>query len=273
LRQNKLGLFGLLVFLLVVVTAVFAPYIAPYGPNEPHYDHISEEPSAEFPFGTDSQGRDVLSRVIFGAKISLQVGLVAVGIAASIGTTIGIVGGYEGGIIDDVFMRFIDGMMAIPVLALALVLLTVMGQGLTSVMIAVGVVYIPTFARLARGSTLSVREEEYITAIRALDASRTRILLRHVLPNVISPIIVQVTLSVAFAILAEAGLSFLGLGAQPPTSSWGVMLSDGRDYLRSAPWMAMFPGLAIMITILGLNSLGDALRDILDPREAPTERF
>lgn len=272
-RQNKLGLFGLGVFLLVVLVAIAAPVIAPHDPAKPYYNHISEPPSAEFPFGTDSQGRGIFSRVVFGARVSLKVGLIAVGFAATVGTAIGIVSGYEGGLIDDAFMRVIDGMMAIPVLALALVMMSVLGFGLTNVMLAVGIVYIPTFARLARGSTLSVKEEEYITAIDALGASRPRILAKHILPNILSPILVQATLSVAFAILAEAGLSFLGLGTQPPTPSWGVMLSDGRNYLRSAPWIATFPGLAIMVTILGLNTLGDALRDILDPRESTEERF
>lgn len=272
-RQNKLGLFGLGIFLLVVVVAITTPVIAPHDPAESHYSHISEPPSTEFPLGTDSQGRDVFSRVLFGARVSLKVGIIAVGFAATVGTTIGIISGYEGGVVDDALMRIIDGMMAIPVLALALVLMAVLGFGLTNVMLAVGIVYIPTFARLARGSTLSVKEEEYITAIDALGASRPRILAKHILPNILSPVIVQATLSVAFAILAEAGLSFLGLGTQPPTPSWGVMLSDGRNYLRSAPWIATFPGLAIMITILGLNTLGDALRDILDPHESTEERF
>jgi peptide/nickel transport system permease protein len=272
-RQNKLGLFGLAIFLAVVVVAVAAPALAPHDPTQPFYDHISQPPSEQFPLGTDSQGRGILSRIIWGARVSLKVGVIAVGFALTVGTAVGIVSGYEGGIVDDAIMRVIDGMMAIPVLALALVLMSVLGFGLTNVMLAVGIVYIPTFARLARGSTLTVKEKEYITAIDALGASRPRILLKHVLPNILSPILVQATLSVAFAILAEAGLSFLGLGTQPPTPSWGVMLSDGRNYLRSAPWIATFPGLAIMITIFGLNTLGDALRDVLDPKESTEERF
>lgn len=272
-RQNRLGLIGLAIFLAVVVVAVGAPAFAPNSPTQPHYDHISEAPSAQFPLGTDSQGRGILSRVIWGARVSLKVGLIAVGFALTVGTAVGIVSGYEGGVVDDVIMRVIDGMMAIPVLALALVMMAVLGFGLTNVMLAVGIVYVPTFARLARGSTLTVKEKEYITAIDALGASRPRILFKHVLPNILSPILVQATLSVAFAILAEAGLSFLGLGTQPPTPSWGVMLSDGRNYLRSAPWIATFPGLAIMVTIFGLNTLGDALRDVLDPKESTEERF
>ncbi len=272
-KRNKLGLMGLAIFLMVVVVAIAAPVIAPHDPAEPHYDHITAEPSAEFPLGTDSSGRGVFSRIVFGARVSLQVGVIAVGFALSVGTVLGVVSGYEGGIVDDVIMRVIDGMMAIPVLVLALVLMSVLGIGLTNVMIAVGIVYIPTFARLARGSTLTVKEKEYITAIDALGASRPRILVKHILPNILSPILIQTTLSVAFAILAEAGLSFLGLGTQPPTPSWGIMLSAGRNYLRSAPWIATFPGIAIMITIFGLNTLGDALRDVLDPKESAEERF
>lgn len=271
--RNKLGIFGLLVFLGVIFTAIFAEQIAPHDPTEMYFQHVLEPPSREFPLGTDSQGRDILSRIIFGARISLQVGLIAVGFAATIGTVLGVISGYEGGVVDEIIMRFIDAMMSIPVLALALALMTILGFGIRNLMIAVGIVYIPTFARIARGSTLTVKEKEYITAIRSTGASRIRILTKHIFPNILHPLLVQGSLAIAFAILAEAGLSFLGLGAQPPTPSWGTMLSEGRNYLRSAPWIATFPGVAIMITVLGLNTLGDALRDILDPHESTEERF
>lgn len=271
--RNKIGVFGLIIFLTVIFAAIFAEQLAPHDPATMHYDSILEPPSPEFPLGTDSQGRDILSRLIFGARVSLKVGLIAVAFAATIGTTLGIISGYEGGVVDEIIMRFIDAMMAIPVLALALALMAVLGFGITNLMIAVGIVYIPTFARIARGSTLSVKEKEYITAIRSAGASRTRILVKHVFPNILHPLLVQGSLTIAFAILAEAGLSFLGLGVQPPAASWGVMLSEGRDYLRAAPWIATFPGIAIMLTVFGLNTLGDALRDILDPHESTKERF
>lgn len=271
--RNKLGVIGLLVFLGVIFTAIFAEQIAPHDPTQLHYDSIMEPPSREFLLGTDSQGRDILSRIIFGTRISLQVGLVAVSFAASIGTVLGIISGYEGGIVDEIIMRFVDAMMSIPVLALAMALMAILGFGITNLMIAVGIVYIPTFARISRGSTLTIKEKEYITAIQSVGASRKRILIKHIFPNILHPLLVQGSLAVAFAILAEAGLSFLGLGVQPPTSSWGMMLSDGRNYLGSAPWIATFPGIAIMITVFGLNTLGDALRDILDPHESTEERF
>ena len=272
-KRNKLGVIGLLVFLGVVFTAIFAEQIAPHDPTQMYYDSVLEPPSQKFPLGTDSQGRDILSRIIFGARISLQVGIIAVSFAATIGTVLGVISGYEGGMVDEFIMRFIDSMMAIPVLALALALMAILGFGITNLMIAVGIVYIPTFARIARGSTLTIKEQEYITAIRSAGASRTRILVKHIFPNILHPLLVQGSLSIAFAILAEAGLSFLGLGAQPPTPSWGTMLSDGRNYLRSAPWIATFPGIAIMISVFGLNTLGDALRDVLDPNETTEERF
>jgi peptide/nickel transport system permease protein len=255
-------------FLIVafVVLAVFAPAIAPYPPTKMDFRAVQQPPSAAHPFGTDDLGRDVLSRVAHGARISLQVGLIAVGIAAVVGTFMGLVAGLAGGWLDGLIMRTVDVMLAFPGILLALAVVAVLGPGLANMMIAVGVSAIPVYARTVRGTTLAVMELDYVTAARALGAGRVRVALRYVLPNVSAPIIVLATIGIATSILSAAGLSYLGLGAQPPTPEWGAMLSDARAYLRTGWWMAVFPGLAIMIVVMAFNLLGDGLRDVLDPR-------
>lgn len=246
--------------------AVFAPAIAPYPPTKMDFRAVQQPPSAAHPFGTDDLGRDVLSRVAYGARISLQVGLIAVGIAAFVGTLMGLVAGFAGGWLDGFIMRTVDVMLAFPGILLALAVVAVLGPGLANMMIAVGVSAIPAYARTVRGTTLSVMELDYVTAAQALGAGRVRVALRYVLPNVSAPIIVLATIGIATSILSAAGLSYLGLGAQPPTPEWGSMLSDARAYLRTAWWMAVFPGLAIMIVVMAFNLLGDGLRDVLDPK-------
>lgn len=246
--------------------AVFAPAIAPYPPTKMDFRAVQQPPSAAHPFGTDDLGRDVLSRVAYGARISLQVGLIAVGIAAFVGTLMGLVAGFAGGWLDGFIMRTVDVMLAFPGILLALAVVAVLGPGLANMMIAVGVSAIPAYARTVRGTTLSVMELDYVTAAQALGAGRVRVAVRYVLPNVSAPIIVLATIGIATAILSAAGLSYLGLGAQPPTAEWGSMLSDARAYLRTAWWMAVFPGLAIMVVVMAFNLLGDGLRDVLDPK-------
>jgi peptide/nickel transport system permease protein len=223
-------------------------------------------PTLAHPLGTDDFGRDILSRIMYGARVSLQVGIIAVGIAATTGTLLGLVAGYSGRVADEVIMRAMDILFAFPAILLAIAILAALGKGVTNAMIAIGVVYIPIFARIARGAVLSVRGEEFVDAARAIGASHRRILFRHIFPNCTAPLIVEVSLSLAFAILAEAALSFFGLGTQPPDPSWGRMLSEGRAYFRQSPWLGIFPGIAIMLAVMGFNFLGDGLRDALDPR-------
>lgn len=246
--------------------ALFAPVLAPYPPMEMDFRAVQQPPSLAHPFGTDDLGRDVFSRVAYGARISLQVGLIAVGIAAVIGTAMGLIAALAGGWLDGVIMRSVDVMLAFPGILLALAVVAVLGPGLANMMIAVGVSAIPVYARTVRGTTLSVMELDYVVAARSLGAGHVRVALRYVLPNVSAPIIVLATIGIATSILSAAGLSYLGLGAQPPTPEWGSMLSDARAYLRTGWWMAVFPGLAIMIVVMAFNLLGDGLRDVLDPR-------
>ena len=224
-------------------------------------------PSLSHPFGTDELGRDVLSRVLIAARASLLVGLVSVGIALTAGVVLGLVAGFYGRRVDDVVMRLMDMLFAFPAILLAIAILAVLGPGIVNVMIAIGVVYTPIFARITRASVLSVREEVYVRAARSLGVGDLRLLRLHVLPNVLAPIIVQTSLSLAFAILSEAALSFLGLGVQPPDPSWGRMLLEGRGFVEQAWWMGVFPGIAIFVTVLSFNVVGDALRDALDPRQ------
>jgi peptide/nickel transport system permease protein len=257
---------GALLIAAFVAMAVFAPAIAPYPPTKMDFRAVQQPPSAAHPFGTDDLGRDVLSRVAYGARISLQVGLIAVGIAAFVGTLMGLVAGFAGGWLDGFIMRTVDVMLAFPGILLALAVVAVLGPGLANMMIAVGVSAIPAYARTVRGTTLSVMELDYVTAAQALGAGRVRVAVRYVLPNVSAPIIVLATIGIATSILSAAGLSYLGLGAQPPTAEWGSMLSDARAYLRTAWWMAVFPGLAIMVVVMAFNLLGDGLRDVLDPK-------
>lgn len=265
--ENNLNVVGLLFVSLVVLSAVFAPAIAPEGPNEQDLFDRLESPSAEHPMGTDQLGRDVLSRLLYGARISLRIAVVVVAITLAIGTAVGLVAGYAGGWVDEALMRVVDVLLAFPGILLALVIAGILGPSLTNIMIALAVVGWTQYARIIRGSVLSVKEEEFVKSAQLMGVSRARILLRHILPNVVTPVVVLATMDMAYVILGTAGLSFLGLGAQPPTPEWGTMLSQGRNYVDTAWWIVNFPGLAIMITVLGFNLLGDGLRDVLDPRD------
>jgi peptide/nickel transport system permease protein len=267
LLTHRLALFGLAVLALLVVAAVAGRALAPYGPNAVDVVDRLQAPSLSHPFGTDELGRDVLSRVLVAARASLLVGLVSVGIALTAGVVLGLVAGFYGRWVDDVVMRGMDVLFAFPAILLAIAILAVLGPGIVNVMIAIGVVYTPIFARITRASVLSVREEVYVRAARSLGVGDLRLLRLHVLPNVLAPIIVQTSLSLAFAILSEAALSFLGLGVQPPDPSWGRMLLEGRGFVEQAWWMGVFPGIAIFLTVLSFNVVGDALRDALDPRQ------
>jgi peptide/nickel transport system permease protein len=248
------------------VLALAAPLIAPFDPLATDWRLVRKLPSLQHLFGTDDLGRDVLSRVIWGARASLMAGLVSVSIALAVAVPLGLASGYFGGFIDGLLMRIIDAMLAIPFLVLAIALAAFLGPSLINAMIAIGIVQTPIFTRLTRGQALAVKHEDYIEAARAVGNPDRRILLRHILPNILPPILVQVTLAIAAAIIAEAGLSFLGLGQQPPTPSWGSMLNTARNFLSQAPWMAVWPGLAIFSLVLSFNLLGDGLRDALDPR-------
>lgn len=254
-----------IVLLLVIVAAVIAPLIAPDNPNAISPD-LRKAPSHAHPFGTDEVGRDVLSRVIYGGRVSLRVGVIAIGIALIAGTLLGLVAGYKGGWADSIIMRLMDIMLAFPGFLLAIAIVAILGPGLYNVMIAVGIEAIPVYARTARGSVLSAKEEEYVLGARAIGLGHARILFRYILPNILAPLIVLATLGVGIAILSAAGLSYLGLGAQPPTAEWGAMLAAARAFVRQAWWMSTFPGIAIMVVVLTLNLFGDGLREILDPR-------
>lgn len=268
MRRKPLGALGLLIVLALVVMAVFAPWLAPYNPTRPDYMAMLAGPSDQYLLGTDELGRDMLSRLIWGARASLQAGLIAVILAAGIGVPIGLVSGYFRGPLDEyVVMRLTDAMMAFPVIVLALALTAILGPSLYTAMVAIGIVYAPIFIRLARAQTLSIRETEYVEAARALGNRHFGIMVKHVLPNIASPLVIQMSVSMATAILVESALSFLGLGVQPPTPSWGSMLRIGSNYMQEAPWIAFWPGLAIFIAVLGINLFGDALRDVLDPRD------
>jgi peptide/nickel transport system permease protein len=266
LASGRVALVGAVVTLIAVAVALAAPLLAPHDPLRQNLGNTLASPGRTHPLGTDNVGRDVLSRVIWGTRISLVAGFVSVAIATLAGSLIGLLAGYRGGRADGLAMRLMDAVLSFPPLVLALALGAVLGANLAGVLIALGVVYTPTFARLMRGQVLTIRSREYIEAARALGASGGAIVWRHVLPNAATPIVVQASLSVAFAILAEASLSFLGLGVQPPEASWGSMINAGRGYLRQAPWVVFGPGAALFVTVLGLNFLGDAVRDALDPR-------
>lgn len=268
--RRPVALVSAVVLLIVVLAAIAGPLVAPFPANAVDLSRALQPPSGAHWFGTDELGRDIFSRVVLAARVSMLVSVVSVTIAFVVGVTLGLVAGYAGGWADTLAMRAVDVMFAFPVLLLALSIVAILGPGLTTAMIAIGVVYTPIFARVARASTLSVREESYVRAARGMGARPLGIVVRHVLPNVAAPLIVQTSLSLAFAILSEAALSFLGLGVQPPEPSWGRMLFDARGYLDQAWWMAVFPGLAVFVTVLAFNLLGDTLRDVLDPsgREA-----
>jgi peptide/nickel transport system permease protein len=255
---------GLLV--LVTVVALAAPLLAPFDPIKVS-DQALYSPGVPYYFGSDQYGRDIFSRILYGARISLVIGLISVGIAAAIGVTVGLIAGYYGGWVDNLLMWVINVMLALPGILLALAIVTIRGQpSLGNLMIAVGIAGVPTYARLVRGSVLAAKENLYVDAARVIGAPTRVILARHLLPNVIAPVIVAATLGTGTAILAAAALSFLGLGSQPPSPEWGRMLSEGRAYLRDQWWISTFPGLAIMLTVLAMNLLGDGLRDALDPR-------
>ncbi|MGC9372036.1 MAG: ABC transporter permease [Thermovirgaceae bacterium] len=266
LKQNRMAMVGLSVLVILVICAIFAPLIAPHDPLKMDVLHRLEPPSAVHWLGTDNFGRDIFSRIVYGSRISLYVGFIAVGIGAVFGGLIGGISGYFGGKLDNFIMRIMDVLLAIPQIILALAIVSVFGTNLTNVMIAVGVSILPRYARVVRASALSVREQEYVEAARALGAGDLSIIVETLIPNCMAPIIVQSTLGVAKAILSAATLSFLGMGIQPPTPEWGSMLSAGRQFLRNAPHITIFPGLAIVIVVISLNMLGDGLRDALDPR-------
>ncbi|MCL4425519.1 MAG: ABC transporter permease [Firmicutes bacterium] len=266
LRRHRPAILGGAVFVLLLLAALLAPWISPYPPNEPNYAAALKAPSPEHLLGADELGRDVLSRIIYGARVSLQVGLISVGIALTLGLLLGATAGYYGGRLDDLIMRIMDILLAFPGVLLAIAIMAVLGPGIRNAMIAIGIVSIPQYARIVRGSVLSLKENEYIEAARALGTSTGRLVGRHILPNILAPLIVRATLGTSEAILEAAALGFLGLGVQPPTAEWGAMLSGGRNYLYNAPHIATFPGVAITITVLAMNLFGDGLRDALDPR-------
>lgn len=263
--REPIGLIGFVVIVLLIAVAVTAPVIAPYSADAQPGRRL-QSPSGTFWLGTDEFGRDVFSRLVYGARVSLQVGIVAVGIALAIGGFMGLVSGYHQGIIDSLIQRLVDILLAFPTLILVIALATVMGASTTTAMIAIGIVYAPAIARVVRGATLQVTQELYVEAGKAIGVGSARMMTKHILPNIAAPVIVQCTLLLSTAILAEAALSFLGLGTQPPMASWGAMLGTGRKYMETAPFVAVFPGLAISITVLGFNLFGDALRDALDPK-------
>jgi peptide/nickel transport system permease protein len=264
--RARLAPFGAAVLLAALVMAFGASVLAPYDPLKQDLNNTLARPGRAHVLGTDNIGRDVLSRVIWGTRVSLLAGILSVAIAAAAGSVLGLVAGYAGGRVDGLVMRAMDAVLSFPPLVLALALGAVLGAGLGGVLLALGVVYTPTFARLMRGQVLAITARDYVDAARALGAPGWWIACRHVVPNAAAPIVVQASLSVAFAILAEASLSFLGLGVQPPHASWGSMINAGRGYLQQAPWIVFGPGVALFVTVVGLNFVGDAVRDALDPR-------
>jgi len=264
--KNKGAVIGAIVFICLVLLALFAYFIAPYDPLAVVPQESQQPPSRAHLMGTDLLGRDILSRVIFGARLSLLIGLVSVSLGATIGTIMGLGAGYCGGRLETATMRLVDAMLAFPGILLALIVIAALGTGIRNVMIAVGVSTIPEYARLTRGSVLSAKEEVYVAAARVIGCSGFRIMFRHILPNVTAPIIVLSTLRFGIAILTASGLSFLGLGAQPPIPEWGLMVSMGRTYLGKAWWMSTFPGLAITVAVIAINLVGDGLREAFDPR-------
>ena len=267
LKKNKIAMIGLVIIVSLALIAIFAPFIAPHDPIEQNLKKRFLSPSGEYPMGTDDLGRCLMSRIIYGARVTLRVGVITVGIITVIGVTLGLISGYCGGIVDEIIMRFVDVVLAFPGIILALAIAGALGPGLFNVMLALAMVGWTGLARVVRSSVLSVKEKEFVESARALGCSDLYIMTRHILPNVMAPVIVLATLDMAFIILAAAGMSFLGLGAQPPIPEWGSMLNGGRAFMRIAPHLTTFPGLAIMITVLAFNFLGDGLRDALDPRQ------
>ncbi len=266
LLRRRGAMLGLAVVIFFVLIAIFAPYISPYDPVATSWSAVRKAPSAQYWFGTDEIGRDVLSRVIWGARASLLAGLVSVCISMALGVPIGLVAAYVGGWTDGLISRFTDSMLAVPFLILAIALAAFLGPSLTNAMIAIGVSATPVFIRLTRAQVLAVKVEDFVEAARAVGNPHWRIALRHILPNVLPPLIVQSTLAIAAAVIAEASLSFLGLGQQPPAPSWGSMLNTAKNFVDQAPWMAIWPGVSIFLLVLSFNLLGDGLRDALDPK-------
>jgi peptide/nickel transport system permease protein len=257
---------GAMIIVLMVFVGTFAPYLAPYKPSKMYPRNRREAPNKEFWLGTDRLGRDMLSRLIWGTRVSLVIGVLAVSVSLVIGLMIGMISGYYGGLLDEILMRIMDIIFAFPTLLLAIALIAVTGPSMRNIIFVVGIIRVPRFARILRGSVLSIKEKEFVEAARALSKSDIGIMVQHILPNCIAPLTVEASLSIATAIITESALSFLGLGVRPPTPSWGQMIADGRSELFTAPWIVIFPGLTIMITVLGYNLLGDGLRDALDPR-------
>ncbi len=266
LSRSPIGILGVGLIFILVLLAIFASWLAPRDPYFMDMAHRLEAPGSVMPLGSDEFGRDILSRIIFGSRISIAVGLISAVIAAGIGAPTGVLAGYFGGWFDQLTMRIMDVVFSFPAIILAMAITAFLGPGLNNTMIAIGIVYAPSFSRVVRGPVLSVMQTEYVQAARLIGASDARILLRHVVPNVMAPFIVATTVTFSFALLSEAALSYLGLGAQPPEPSWGTMLFTGKRFMEVAPWTSIFPGLAISLAVLGSNLLGDALRDILDPR-------
>jgi ABC-type dipeptide/oligopeptide/nickel transport system permease subunit len=266
LRRTPAGGVGSVIVVLMILVAVLGPRVAPYAPNTPDYAHARQGPSWAHLGGTDDFGRDILSRVLYGARISITVGFLGVVIGLIPGAVLGLMAGYYGGWLDEAVMRVIDVLLAFPGILLAIAMVAVLGPGLVNIVIAIGFFGIPVYTRLVRGSTLQAKGQVYVEAIRAQGAGSPRIIFRHILPNVVAPIIVISTLQIASAILTESALSFLGLGAPPPTPEWGAILTNAKDDLATLPYMAIFPGAALVVTVLGFNLLGDGLRDVLDPR-------
>lgn len=263
--RSKAGIAGFAIIAVILILAASASFVAPYNPTEQSFTQQLLSPSGSHFMGTDRYGRDIFSRIVYGTRYALLSGLLADGVALGIGCLLGLLAAFYGGWWDFAIMRGVDVMMAFPYLLLAMLTIAILGPGLINAMIAIGIVYAPQYARILRSSVLSIKENDYVSAARAMGASDTRIMLQHILLNAMAPIIVQATLTAGAAIIEAAGLGFLGLGAQPPTPEWGAMLSGGRDFMLSAPWIATFPGLAIAVTVLGFNLLGDSLRDSLDP--------
>lgn len=266
LMKNKAAVVGGIVIIFIILMGIFGPLILKTDPTTQNILNKLQPPSKEHWFGTDNFGRDIFTRIIYGTKLTLTVGFLSVLIGGVLGVVLGVVAGYYGGIVDTLTMRIMDILLAFPGILLALAIVSVLGGSLINVIIAVGIFSVPAFARIVRGSTLQVKKLEYIDAVRALGASDGRIIFRHILPNIMSPIIVQATMRIATAILTASGLAFLGLGAQPPAAEWGAMLSDGRAYMHNASHMVMFPGMMIVIVVLAFNIFGDGLRDALDPK-------
>jgi len=259
-------IFGFVIVILFIIIAAFAPLIAPYNPYAQDLDHILEKPNSNHWLGTDTVGRDTLSRIIYGSRTSLMVGVVTVALAAGIGMSLGLVAGYFGGITHVLIMRFIDALMAIPMILLALTIASVLGGGLGNIVIAIGIALIPVYTRLMCGQAMTIKQYDYITAARSLGASDLVIMIKHVAPNCFAPLIVLITMQIGISVLAEAGLSFLGIGINPPGAAWGAMVSEGYRYLTVSPILSFAPGIAIMLVVFAFNMIGDGLRDALDPR-------